>query len=123
MAAWNQRIADAGLGDEQALRAWLAGRWEMPVTVRQGDAGLDFAGPFVRGDRTDRHLALAWGDVPGDGTLRLFRACKFGLADIDPDRVEDALRPGRRLVARVRLTDTRGNPGCTDLAWSAERAP
>src|SRR5215472_297672 len=66
-------------------------RWEVPVTVRQGDAGPDFGGPFVRGDRTDRHLALAWGDVPGDGTLRLFRACKFGFADIDPDLVEDAL--------------------------------
>ena len=98
-------------------------RWEMPVTVRQGDAGPDFGGPFVRGDRTDRHLALAWGDVPGDGTLRLFRACKFGFAQVDPGLVEDALRPGRRLVARVRLTDGRGNPGCADLAWSVERAP
>jgi Family of unknown function (DUF5990)/Domain of unknown function (DUF5655) len=98
-------------------------RWEMPVTVRQGDAGPDFGGPFVRGDRTDRHIALAWGDVPGDGTLRLFRACKFGFAQVDPGLVEDALRPGRRLVARVRLTDDRGNPGCADLAWSVERAP
>jgi len=98
-------------------------RWEMPVTVRQGDAGPDFGGPFVRGDRTDRHLALAWGDVPGDGTLRLFRACKFGFAQVDPGLVEDALRPGRRLVARVRLTDARGNPGCAGLAWSVERAP
>jgi hypothetical protein len=98
-------------------------RWEMPVTARQGDAGPDFGGPFVRGDRTDRHLALAWGDVPGDGTLHLFRACKFGFAQVDPGLVEDALRPGRRLVARVRLTDARGNPGCADLAWSVERAP
>jgi hypothetical protein len=98
-------------------------RWEAEVTARRGDGGLDFGGPFVRGDRTDRHLALAWGDVPGDGTLRLFRACKFGLADVDPGLIEDALRPGRRLVARVRLTDARGNPGCSDVAWSVERAP
>ena len=98
-------------------------RWEMPVTVRKGDAGPDFGGPFVRGDRTDRHIALAWGDVPGDGTLRLFRACKFGFAGVDSGLVEEALRPGRRLVARVRLTDARGNPGCAGLAWSVERAP
>jgi hypothetical protein len=98
-------------------------RWEMPVTVRKGDAGPDFGGPFVRGDRTDRHIALAWGDVPGDGTLRLFRACKFGFAGVGSGLVEDALRPGRRLVARVRLTDARGNPGCAGLAWSVERAP
>jgi hypothetical protein len=98
-------------------------RWEALVTVRRGDAGPDFTGPFVRGDRTDRHVALAWGEVPGDGTLRLFRACKFGFADVGPGLVEDALRPGRRLVARVRLTDARGNPGCAGLAWSVERAP
>jgi hypothetical protein len=98
-------------------------RWEMPVTVREGDAGPDFGGPFVRGDRTDRHLALAWGEVPGDGTLRLFRACKFGLAGVDPGLIEDTLHPGRRLVARIRLTDARGNPGCAGLAWSVERAP
>ena len=98
-------------------------RWEMPVTVRQGEAGPDFGGPFVRGDRTDRHIALAWGEVPGDGTLRLFRACKFGLAGVDPGLVEDALRPGCQLVARVRLTDARGNPGCAGLVWSVERGP
>jgi hypothetical protein len=93
------------------------------VTVRRGDAGLDYGGPFVRGDRTDRHLGLAWGDVPGDGTLRLFRGGKLRLADVGPGLVEDAMRQGRRLVARVRLTDSRGNPTCTDVQWSAERAP
>jgi Family of unknown function (DUF5990)/Domain of unknown function (DUF5655) len=98
-------------------------RWEAEVTARRGDGGLDFSGPFVRGDHADRHLALAWGDVPGDGTLRLFRACKFGLADVDPRLIENALRPGRRLVVRVRLTDARGNPGCSDVTWSVERAP
>jgi hypothetical protein len=96
-------------------------RWEVPVTVRRGDAGLDFSGPFVRGDRTDRHLALAWGDVPGDGTLRLFRLAKLRFADVAPGLVEEAMCPGNRLVARVRLTDARGNPG-GDVAWSAERA-
>ena len=46
-------------------------RWEVTVTVRgsAGD-GYDFTGPSVGGDRTDRHLGLVWGDVPGDGTLR-----------------------------------------------------
>ena len=45
--------------------------WEVPVTVRRDTGGLDFGGPYVRGDRSDRNLFLAWGDVPGDGTLRL----------------------------------------------------
>jgi hypothetical protein len=95
--------------------------WKVPVTVRRGDAGLDFSGPFVRGDRTDRHLALAWGDAPGDGTLRLFRLAKLRFADVAPGLVEQAMCPGNRLVARVRLTDARGNPG-GDVAWSAGRA-
>jgi hypothetical protein len=100
-------------------------RWEVPVTVRRGDDGLDFGGPFVRGVRDDRHIGLAWGDVTGDGTLRLFRGAKLRLVDVDPDLIEAALRPGHRLVARVRLTDARGNPICArvrppDIAWSAE---
>ena len=38
---------------------------------------------------------------------------------------EEAIRPGHRLVARVRLTDARGNPVCASvhppaITWSAE---
>jgi Family of unknown function (DUF5990)/Domain of unknown function (DUF5655) len=102
-------------------------RWEFPVTVRRDDHGLDFAGPFVRGVRDDRHVGLAWGDVPGDGTLRLFRGIKMRLADVDPALIEAALRSGRRLVARIRLTDAKGNPICARvhppyLTWSVEVA-
>jgi Family of unknown function (DUF5990)/Domain of unknown function (DUF5655) len=100
-------------------------RWEVPVTVRRGDDGLDFGGPFVRGVRDDRHLGLAWGDVPGDGTLRLFRGAKLRLVDVEPGVIEAAMRPGHRLVARIRLTDAKGNPVCARvhppaLTWSAE---
>jgi hypothetical protein len=81
----------------------------------------------VSGDRTDRDLGLAWGEVPGDGSFRLFRGVKIRPVDVDPVLVEDAMRPGHQLVARVRLTDARGNPICArvrppDIAWSAERA-
>ena len=98
-------------------------RWEMPVTVRRDDDGFDFGGPFVGGVRDDRSLGLAWGDVTGDGTLRLFRGAKLRLVDVDPDLIEQALRPGHRLVARIRLTDVRGNPICarvppSHLTWS-----
>jgi hypothetical protein len=101
-------------------------RWEVTVTVRgNADDGYDFTGPPVRGDKTDRHLGLVWGDVPGDGTLRLFRGAKLRLVDVLPGVITQALRPGHRLVARVRLTDAKGNPVCarvpaTHLTWSAE---
>jgi hypothetical protein len=101
-----------------------AARWEADVTVKEGpDGGFDFAGPFVRGVRDDRHLGLAWGDLPGDGTLRMFRGAKLRLVDVDPALIEQALRPGHKLVARIRLTDAKGNPICARvhppyLAWS-----
>ncbi len=38
----------------------------MPVTVRRDDDGFDFAGPYVRGVRDDRHLGLIWGDLRAD---------------------------------------------------------
>jgi uncharacterized protein DUF5990/uncharacterized protein DUF5655 len=100
-------------------------RWELQVTVRRDADGFDFTGPFVGGTRDDRSLGLAWGDVPGDGTLRLFRGAKLRLVDVDPAVIERALRPGHRLVARIRLTDPRGNPVCARvhppaLTWSAE---
>jgi hypothetical protein len=102
-------------------------RWEVEVTTRRGDDGVDFGGRFVAGDRTDRNLGLAWGEVPGDGTFRLFRGVKLRLVDVDPSVIQEAMRPGHHLVARVRLTDARGNPICARvrppyIAWSAEGA-
>ncbi len=98
-------------------------RWEVPVTVRRDADGFDFSGPFVGGARDDRSLGLAWGDVPGDGTLRLFRGAKLRLVDVDPALIEEAMRHGHLLVARIRLTDPRGNPVCARvhppaLTWS-----
>jgi hypothetical protein len=98
-------------------------RWELQITVRRDADGFDFSGPFVGGTRDDRNLGLAWGDVPGDGTLRLFRGAKLRLVDVDPALIEEAIRPGHRLVARIRLTDPRGNPVCARvhppaLTWS-----
>ncbi len=113
-----------GLAIEPVPGDAKSARWELPVTVRRDADGFDFTGPFVGGTRDDRNLGLAWGDVPGDGTLRLFRGAKLRLVDVDPALIEEALRPGHRLVARIRLTDPRGNPVCARvhppaLVWSA----
>ena len=96
-------------------------RWEVPVTVRRGNDGLDFGGPFVRGDRADRHLAPVWGDVSADGTFRLIHGAKLKLAHVDPALVAQAMLPGSRLVARLRHIDEQGElirPG--ELTWSVD---
>lgn len=96
-------------------------RWEVPVTVRRGEDGLDFGGPFVRGDRTDRHLAPVWGDVSADGTFRLIHGAKLKLAGVDPALVAEAMLPGSRLVARLRHTDENGEPiRPAELMWSVD---
>ncbi|HLK01600.1 MAG TPA: DUF5990 family protein [Streptosporangiaceae bacterium] len=101
-----------------------AARWEVPVTVASAADGYDFSGPYVRGDKTDRHIALVWGDVRADGTFRLVRGAKFKLGRIDPLLIQQVIESSGRLVTRVRLTDPKGNPSCAgvpgpDLTWSA----
>lgn len=102
-------------------------RWEAMVTVRPGENGYDFGGPDVRGARDDRHLGLTWGELPGDGTIRTFRGVKLRLVDVPPALITEAMTPGHWLVARVRLTDAKGNPVAARphsscLTWSAEPA-
>ena len=94
-------------------------RWEALVTVRRDADGFDFSGPYVRGARDDRHLFLAWGDVRDDGTMRLVRGSKLKLIEVDPRLIEEAMRPGHQLVARIWLTNTQGK---TALTWSARPA-
>jgi len=94
-------------------------RWETQVTVRRDDDGFDFSGPSVRGDRSDRHLGLGWADLRDDGTLRLIAGSKLRLAGLETRLVQDAMRPGHRLVARIRLTRSAPGPA---LTWSAEPA-
>jgi len=113
-----------GLAIEPVAGDAPAARWEMPVTVRRDEDGFDFGGPYVRGVRDDRHLGLIWGDLLADGMLQVFRGAKLRLVDVDPGLIEQATQPGRMLIARIRLTDARGNPICARvhppyLTWAA----
>lgn len=112
-------------GTEPAPADSSAVRWEATVTVRQGENGYDFGGREVRGAKDDRHLGLAWGELPGDGTMRTFRGVKLRLVDVPAGLITEAMIPGRQLVARVRLTDAKGNPVAARpdpscLTWSVE---
>jgi uncharacterized protein DUF5990 len=86
--------------------------WAVDVTVRETDGGRDFGGPFVSGNRTDRHLGLRWLGRAPSGQVELFRGAKLRLIDVAPNLVEEALRTGGTLVGRVVLTDEHGWPRC-----------
>ena len=97
------------------------------MQVKSADDGLDFFGPYVRGARGDRHVGLTWGTVAEDGTFTVFRGAKLKLETIDPAVVRRADQPGWALVARLGLTDDKGNPRCATvkppvLSWSVERS-
>jgi hypothetical protein len=97
-------------------------RWELDIAVRRHASDLDFGGPFVRGKLGDRHIGLAWGEVPEDGTFRLFRGAKLRLDSVDPALIDQASSADAQLVGRVGLTDAKGNPRCAsvrppDIGW------
>ena len=105
-----------------------AARWELEVRVVFAEDGIDLRGPAVEGQRGNRHFGIAWGELGDDGSFRLFRRFGFRVRDIDPALLEAAAEPGRRLVVRLGLTDTKGNPLCAAVprraaVWSVESAP
>ncbi|MBV8194562.1 MAG: monooxygenase [Candidatus Dormibacteraeota bacterium] len=98
-------------------------RWDIEVTARVKADDVDFGGRFVRGNRGDRHIGLAWGELIDSQKFALFRGARLKLESINPVLLAEAMEPGRRLVARLGLTDSRGNPRCAtvkppDLVWT-----
>jgi Family of unknown function (DUF5990) len=98
---------------------------QLEVVVKERDDGLDFGGPAVRGKRGDRHIGLAWGAMPAADTFELFRGAKLRLDAIDPAVVRAADQHGKRLIARLGLTDAKRHPRCAsvrppEIQWTAE---
>jgi hypothetical protein len=101
-------------------------RWELDLTTRDTPEGdVDFGGPYVFGKRGERFVYLRWGTVDGKGAFELFRAAKLHLNTVDQKMVREAIKPGRRLVGALGLTDGKGNPLCASvrppvITWSVD---
>jgi hypothetical protein len=95
--------------------------WQVEIVVK-GDG--DFGGLPVRGNKGDRHIGLAWGELSEDGTqFDLFRGAKLRLDSVDADTLKKAAQAGHALVGRVGLTDAKGHPRCASvrppaISWS-----
>ena len=100
--------------------------FEFDVDIVPDDTGgWDFRGPYVHGKRGERFLYLTWGDQSPDGEFAMFRRAKLHLSSLDAGLIDAAVEPGRRLVARLGLTDGKGGPRCASVrppavSWSAE---
>jgi hypothetical protein len=112
------RVVDVVPGDAASAR------WALDATYH--DDG-DVTGTWVRGACGDRHVGLAWGEVPGDGLFHLFRLAKLGFAHVPLEVMQAAASGAGVLVARLGLTDRKGHPLCASVKppavrWSVEPA-
>ncbi|SEN67434.1 hypothetical protein SAMN05660976_08047 [Nonomuraea pusilla] len=97
--------------------------WELEVTPTRTEPGWDLRGPFVQGRPGGRFVYLSWGTVGEDGAFAMFRRAKLWLDAIPAQVLEDAVAGGV-LVARLGLTDAKGQPLCAAVRpplveWSA----
>jgi hypothetical protein len=104
----------------------VAFEFDAEILPTEGGA-WEFRGPYIQGKRGERFVYLTWGDLLPNGEFTMFRRAKLHLSCLDPALIAAAAEPGRRLVARLSLTDAKGGPRCASLRppaidWSAERA-
>lgn len=97
--------------------------WLLECTTAPTATGMDIKGPYIQGRPGGRFIYLCWGTVNGTGAFFMFRRAKLMFDAIDAETMEAATRSGQ-LLARLRLTDGKGEPLCAAvrpplIAWSA----
>ncbi|MEY9836582.1 DUF5990 family protein [Streptacidiphilus sp. EB103A] len=96
--------------------------WTLPCTFT---ADGELLGPYVQNRLGGRFVYLSWtGRQPGEEAPRRFRRAKLMLADVPSEVLAEARRRGV-LVARLALTDAKGNPVCgrvvpPEVEWTAD---
>ncbi|GAA2805970.1 DUF5990 family protein [Kitasatospora sp. CM 4170] len=97
--------------------------WTLDCTASATASGVDLKGPHIQGRPGQRFVYLSWGTVDDTGVFTMFRRAKLMLDAVDPAVLAAAAHSGR-LVARLGLTDAKGQPLCAAVrppvvAWSA----
>lgn len=98
--------------------------WDLECEPFTGsDSVLTLRGRYIQNRLGGRFVYLSWGEVGTDGSFTMFRRAKLLLSGVEPGVMAAAAETGT-LLARVRMTDAKGNPACarTDLVWSAPLA-
>ncbi|MEV6769172.1 DUF5990 family protein [Nocardia sp. NPDC051030] len=87
--------------------------WSLECKAVEGPAGLTLRGPYIQ-NRGGSFVYLSWGEVDAEGGFHMFRRAKLWLDAVDPDVMAAAIDAGM-LVARLDMTDVKGNPVCASL--------
>ncbi|AWS43783.1 DUF5990 family protein [Streptosporangium sp. 'caverna'] len=104
----------------------VSATWTLQCTATATPSGIDLKGPYVQGRPEGRFIYLSWSSVDEAGALTLFRRAKLMLDAVDQATAEAATRSGL-LLARLRLTDAKGQPLCAAvrpplIEWIAGQA-
>ncbi|GAA3788311.1 hypothetical protein GCM10022226_03650 [Sphaerisporangium flaviroseum] len=97
--------------------------WTLECVTVPSENGVDIKGPHIQGRPGGRFVYLSWGTVDGNGGFEMFRRAKLMLDALDPGVLDAAMRSGV-LLARLGLTDAKGQPLCAAvrppaITWSA----
>ncbi len=97
--------------------------WTLDCTAVRTATGVDVKGAYIQGSPGRRFIYLSWGVVDDGDSFMLFRRAKLWLDAIPPPVLDRAVEGGS-IVARLGLTDRKGNPLCAAvrpplIEWSA----
>ena len=120
--AVQRRDRPAELLDPQPADAASA-TWTLECTAISSPSGTEVKGPYVQDRLGHRFIYLSWGSVDTDGRFAMFRRAKLMIGGVDPQVLTAAAQSGV-LVARLGLTDAKGQPLCAAVTpprveWSS----
>ena len=85
--------------------------WTLDCKATSSSTGVDLSGPYIQGRPGGRFIYLSWGTLDEGHDFKMFRRAKLQLDAVLPAILENAVERGL-LVARLGLTDVKGNPRC-----------
>jgi len=87
--------------------------FEFGFTVsRRSNGKPNLTGPFAQGTPDDRFFYLSWVVLKRSGKFEIFRRLKIDLTGLSWARVQKALKTGRPIEVRLKLTGPENDPLC-----------
>ncbi len=89
-------------------------QFTIQVAIDPANDTPNFKGSYIQGPRAAHFIYLCWGDRHEGGWVMHSRA-KIPLAGLPVEKIQQAVRAGTPLRARIRMSDSRGKPAVATL--------